>query len=75
MANHAPGDWRHLPHDPQAFFGLDGDFDRKQLKRAYGALIRQFKPETHPNEFQRIRQAYEQLESRSRYGVEQKFAA
>ena len=41
------------------------------MKRAYGRLIRIYKPETHPGEFQRIRRAYEQLEHQVRYGIEQ----
>ena len=64
----SPGNWQHLPHDPLAFFGLSADFERRDLKRAYGKLIRQFKPETHPKEFQLIRAAYERLESEQRYG-------
>jgi hypothetical protein len=64
-------DWRKLPDDPLGFFELPADFDRKSLKRAYSALIKQFRPETHPAQFQKIREAYEILESQNRYGVEQ----
>ncbi|MCA9128102.1 MAG: J domain-containing protein [Planctomycetales bacterium] len=63
--------WQYLPADPLKFFGLSAGFERRELKRAYGQLIRQFKPETHPAEFQRIRAAYEMLESQNRYGVQQ----
>lgn len=63
--------WHHLPQDPRSFFELPEEFDRRDLKRAYGKLIRQFKPETHPQEFQRIRAAYEQLENAERYGRNQ----
>ena len=69
------GDWNCLPDDPLGFFGLKRGFDRKELKRAYGKLIRQYRPETHPNEFQRIRQAYEQLESIQRYGAQAQLEA
>lgn len=68
-------DWNLLPHQPMQFFGLASDFDRRDLKRAYGKLIRKFKPETHPNEFQKIRRAYEELENQVRYGVQQKMIA
>jgi len=61
-------DWQRLPHDPRGFFQLDDEFDRKQLKRSYNRFIRRFKPETHPEEFQRIRGAYEQLDQMLRYG-------
>lgn len=59
--------WSLLPHRPREFFGLASDFDRRELKRAYGKLIRRYRPETNPNEFQRIRGAYEQLETGLRY--------
>ncbi len=68
-------DWQQLPHNPRGFFGLGGQFDRRDLKRAYGKLIRKFKPETHPDEFQRIRAAYEEVESFLRYGQSQRDAA
>lgn len=60
--------WDYLPHDPQSFFGLSEDFDRKDLKRSYNRLLKQFKPEKHPTEFQRIREAYERLDQQLRYG-------
>lgn len=66
---HANVDWNLLPHAPQAFFGLSDAFDRKELKRAYNRLLRQFKPEKHPQEFQRIRGAYELLDNQLRYGA------
>lgn len=65
----SPPEWSRLPHDPVGFFGLDQSFDRKDLKRAYNALIRRFKPEHAPAEFQRIRAAYESLDESLRYGV------
>ena len=70
MASAEPN-WSLLPSQPLDFFGLEVGFDRKDLKRAYGRLIKKFKPETHPAEFQRIRSAYEVLESQNRYGVRQ----
>ena len=63
-------DWSLLPRDPIRFFGLPEGFDRRELKRRYNELIRRFKPERHPAEFQRIRAAYEQLDSGIRYGLE-----
>ena len=69
MSEHVP--WQMLPANPMGFFGLKEGFDRRDLKRAYGRLIKRFKPETHPAEFQRIREAYEVLESQNRYGVQQ----
>ncbi|MFT7639086.1 MAG: hypothetical protein ACI9G1_000813, partial [Pirellulaceae bacterium] len=60
--------WELLPLDPVGFFDLPSEFDRKQLKRKYNALIRRFKPERFPDEFQKIRAAYEELDGKLRYG-------
>ncbi len=35
--------WSLLTSDPMAFFELNAGFDRKDLKRAYGKLIKEFK--------------------------------
>lgn len=61
--------WNLLPHQPLKFFGLAPTFHRKDLKRAYNRLLRQFKPEKHPQEFQQIRAAYELLDNQQRYGA------
>lgn len=61
-------DWSHLPHDPVAFFELKSGYDRRDLKRAYNRLLRIYKPEKHPQEFQKLRAAYEQLDNGLRYG-------
>lgn len=60
--------WHELPHNPVAFFGLSDGFDQKDLKRAYNRLIRKYKPENSPAEFQQIRAAYERLDNQLRYG-------
>ncbi len=62
-------DWSLLPSRPLEFFSLPATFDRTDLKRAYNALIRQFKPEQHPAEFQQIRSAFEALEDGLRFGT------
>jgi hypothetical protein len=64
--------WDLLPHDPGGFFELSGSFDRKTLKQRYTDLIRRFKPEKHPSEFQRIRTAFEALDAELRYGQEER---
>ncbi|QEG43831.1 J domain-containing protein [Roseimaritima ulvae] len=61
--------WDRLPHDPRGFFDLQADDDVRSLKRAYNRLLRRFKPEKFPTEFQRIREAYEQLSEQLRYGT------
>lgn len=52
-----------LPSDPLQLFGLSEGYEPIDLKRAYARLIRIYKPESHPDEFMRIRRAYEQMES------------
>lgn len=71
----SPHDWSHLPHDPIAFFGLEEAFSRRDLKKSYHRLIRLYKPERAPEEFQRIRAAYELLDGQLRYGREERGAA
>lgn len=61
--------WELLPHDPEGFFGLAAGFDRTALKRSYNRYLKQFKPEKFPEEFQRIRAAYEALDQELRYGA------
>lgn len=51
--------WDNLS-EPQAFFKLSDGFDKKDLKRSYNKYIKRFKPETYPEEFQKIRKAYEE---------------
>ena len=64
-------DLSRLPHDPEGFFGLSEGYDRRDLKRAYGKAIRQFKPDKQPREFQLVRDGYERLEKQLRYGNQQ----
>jgi hypothetical protein len=70
MSDSAEPRWDLLPHEPEQFFELPEEFDRKDLKRRYNALLRQFKPEKHPEEFQKIRAAFELLDNQLRYGEE-----
>jgi tetratricopeptide (TPR) repeat protein len=41
--------------------GIDRTADERAIKKAYFARVRRHPPETHPEEFQRIREAYEVL--------------
>jgi hypothetical protein len=60
--------WDLLPHDPAGFFGLAPPFDRKTLKQRYHHWLKRFKPEKFPEEFQRIRAAYEFLDAQLAQG-------
>lgn len=64
--NEGAPDWRLLQTDPQRFLGLPEPFDRTQLKRAYNSWIKRYKPDQSPEEFQKIREAYERLETQLR---------
>ncbi len=39
--------------------GIRPDASEKEIKRAYSTLIKQYRPHEHPEEFSKIRQAYE----------------
>jgi tetratricopeptide (TPR) repeat protein len=47
--------------DPYEVLGVPRDADPRTVKAAYFALVREFPPETHPAEFQELRDAYEVL--------------
>lgn len=49
-------DW---PRDPFKLLGVDRNVDQRTLRRAYLKLIKIFKPEQSPDEFQKIRGAFE----------------
>jgi tetratricopeptide (TPR) repeat protein len=50
------------PHrDPYEVLRVPRDADARTVKAAYFALVREFPPETHPAEFQELRDAYETL--------------
>lgn len=46
--------------DAYEVLGIDLDADERTIKRAYAALIKQYRPETHPADFARVRDAYEE---------------
>lgn len=54
-----PDDPRDWPADPFALLGVGRGASETDVKRAYTRLIRRFKPEHHPDQFRRIREAYE----------------
>lgn len=54
-----PNDW---PTDPFMILGVTRSASLEELRRAYTRLIRQYKPEQAPEQFRRIRSAYETLQ-------------
>jgi hypothetical protein len=61
MSEHLPDDLRKWPTDPYQLLGVGPDVSTRELKRAYTALIRRFKPEQFPEQFRRTRDAYENI--------------
>lgn len=60
MSEHQlPENPKHWPDDPFELLGVQPGGDARELKRAYTRLIRQYKPEQYPDQFRRIRDAYE----------------
>ena len=47
--------------NPYQVLGVERSADERAIKKAYFTLIRKFPPETHAEEFQRLRRAYELL--------------
>lgn len=45
--------------DPYIILGLDEDASKTDIKKAYVKLIKKYKPESFPEEFKKIREAYE----------------
>ena len=59
MTEHLPESTDDWPDDAWKLLGVEHDADLKSLRRAYTRLIRKFKPEHSPDEFQKIREAYD----------------
>lgn len=52
--------------DPYRVLGVASAANQADIKRAYFALIRQYSPETAPEEFKLIRAAYEKIKDAAR---------
>ncbi|GEM_PF-6132588 len=52
-----------LRHEALSLLGLSAPFDDRILRKAYADAVKRFRPDDHPEEFQRIREAYEFLKS------------
>jgi curved DNA-binding protein CbpA len=49
--------------DPYAVLGVDRGATAEEVRRAYFRMARVYTPEAHPEEFKRVRAAYETLRS------------
>lgn len=56
-----PDDPALWPKDPNELLGVSFGVSPRELRRAYNRLIRIYKPEQFPEQFRRIREAYEHL--------------
>jgi hypothetical protein len=56
-----PEDVSQWPQDPHALLGVSPEVLPADLRRAYTRLIRFYKPEQFPEQFRRIREAYETI--------------
>lgn len=54
-----PEDLNRWPKDPYKLLGVSPGVHPKELRRVYTRLIRAYKPEQQPDQFRRIREAYE----------------
>jgi hypothetical protein len=70
MSEHVlPADPNEWPKDPYELLGVPRNVAARDLKRAYTQLIRQFKPEQKPDEFRRIRHAYDTIQQFIEWGI------
>lgn len=75
MSEHElPDDPARWPSDPFELLGIERGASPKDARRNYTRLIKTYKPEHHPEQFRRIREAYEavvrSIEWMSRFGGE-----
>jgi hypothetical protein len=61
-----PAGW---PEDPYEILGVDPGVSDDVLRRAYSERVRRFKPDKFPEQFQRIRAAYEVIRNGVRGGL------
>jgi curved DNA-binding protein CbpA len=52
-----------MNEDPYAVLGLEGSATAEEVRQAYFRSVRVHTPEAHPEEFKRVRAAYETLRS------------
>jgi hypothetical protein len=68
MSEHSlPPDPASWPSDPFRLLGVTPSVSPRDLRKAYLHLIRSYKPEHSPVEFQKIRQAYETAQELTRH--------
>lgn len=64
---HLPEDVNRWPRDPFQLLGVQPGVSARELRRAYTQLIRIYKPEQSPEQFRRIREAYDFIQHYALY--------
>ena len=62
MTDHLPSDPADWPDDPFELLNVSPSVQRRDARRAYLKLVRQYKPDQFPTEFQKIREAFESVD-------------
>jgi len=62
-----PNNHEDWPENPYELLGIEPSTDEKTARRAYFKLVKKYKPDAAPNEFQKIRGAYERVQARFRW--------
>jgi hypothetical protein len=60
-----PANLEDWPEDGFRLLGVERGAEDVEIRRAYTRLIRHYKPEHHPEEFRRIREAYESCQQQA----------
>ena len=55
--------------DAWKILGIQSTYDTSEVKRAYAKLLKVYRPESDPEEFQRIREAYEEALEHIKHGA------
>jgi hypothetical protein len=69
MTSPLPDDINEWPQNPYELLGVEANAPQDVIKRAYSRLIRRFKPDQFPVQFERIRAAYDSVKAGSGHNV------
>jgi len=61
--SHLPDDLDDWPEDPFEILGVTKDVEQRTAHRAYIRLIKKFKPDHSPEQFQKIHEAFEYVKT------------
>ncbi|MGL4422341.1 MAG: J domain-containing protein [Gemmataceae bacterium] len=67
MSHELPENHSKWPEDSFELLGVKPGAPEVEIRRAYTRLIRKYKPEHHPEEFRKIREAYENAKMRTHW--------